>query len=409
VEVDWAKKGFVSMGDQLQPRTETSSTRRVVKGFSARTFRSPRKLSAILVAFLLAVTWMSILPPATSAASVTGPDRVYFPQTGHYLSYGFLDYWRSHGNIPIFGYPISDEINDSATGLTIQYFERAVFEWHGDQPEGSRVMLRRLGATMAQGMSNAAFKPITAVSNDTCNFYAETGHRLCNGFLDYWQNNGGLGTFGFPLSEEFTENGYTVQYFERARFEWHTSSDGSQGQVMLGLLGSQAAQTAGVNVAAIPQDSSVPIYSAGLWYDPNAAPEDVSSPPPGAPSGQAKWIEVDLTHQYLRAWEYNTKVFGEYISSGLSPNLTPTGTFQIFTKLRYDDMTNGKAGDSDYYNLPNVPWVMYFYQGGYALHGTYWHHNFGYEMSHGCVNMTIDGAAWVYAWAPLGTTVWIHY
>ena len=359
---------------------------------------------------MLAVTWMSILPPATSAAAgETGPDRVYFPQTGHYLSYGFLDYWRAHGSIQIFGYPITDEISDPSTGLTIQYFERAVFEWHGDQPEGSRVMLRRLGATIAQGMSNSAFKPINAASDDSCNFYSETGHRLCNGFLEYWLNNGGLSTFGFPLSEEFTENGFTVQYFERARFEWHPGDQNTPSQVMLGLLGSQAAKTAGVNVAAIPQNSSVPTYSEGLWYNPNAAPEDVSSPPPGAPSGQAKWIEVDLTHQYLRAWEYNSKVFGQYISSGLSPNLTPTGTFHIFTKLRYDDMTNGKAGDEDYYNLPDVPWVMYFYEGGYALHGTYWHHKFGYPMSHGCVNMTTDGAAWVYAWAPLGTTVWIHY
>jgi hypothetical protein len=190
VEVDWDKKGFVSMGDQLLPLTQTSSTRHAINRLSARTFLSPRKLSAILVAFMLAVTWMSILPATSSAAGATGPDRVYFPQTGHYLSYGFLDYWRSHGDIPIFGYPITDEINDPATGLTIQYFERAVFEWHGDQPEGSRVMLRRLGATVAQGMSsNPAFKPITATSNDTCNFYAETGHRLCNGFLDYWQSN----------------------------------------------------------------------------------------------------------------------------------------------------------------------------------------------------------------------------
>ena len=201
---------------------------------------------------------------------------------------------------------------------------------------------------------------------------------------------------------------YTVQYFERARFEWHPENRGTPSEVLLGRLGAQAAQTAAVNVSPIPRDSAVPEYSAGLWYDPNLSPDQVTNPPPGAPSGEAKWIEVDLTHQYLRAWEYNHKVFGEYISSGVADHPTPTGTFHIYYKLPYDDMTGGKAGTSDYYYLPNVPWVMYFLDGGYALHGTYWHHNFGTPMSHGCVNMTIDGAAWVYAWAPVGTTVWIH-
>jgi len=60
------------------------------------------------------------------------------------------------------------------------------------------------------------------------------------------------------------------------------------------------------------------------------------------------------------------------------------------------------------YNLPNVPWVMYFYD-GYAIHGTYWHHNFGHPMSHGCINMTIPDAHWLYNWAPKGTLVVIHW
>ena len=375
----------------------------------------PRRLFGLFFALLLALSWMAILPASNSAAAGVGPTRVYFSQTGHYLSYGFLNYWRAHGGTHIFGYPITDEITDQKTGLTVQYFERAVFEWHADQPEGSRVELRRLGADLTQFRTSQAFNKVTAVSDTSCDFYSETGHRLCNGFRTYWANNGGLAIFGFPISEEFTEKNadtgqdYTVQYFERARFEWHPENQSSSAQVLLGRLGAQAAQSAGVDTSPIPQDSAVPEYTAGLWFDPNASPSEVTSPPPGAPSGEAKWIEVDLTHQYLRAWEFNTKVFGEYISSGVAAHPTPTGTFHIFYKLQYDDMTGGLAGTSDYYNLPKVPWVMYFIEGGYALHGTYWHHNFGTPMSHGCVNMTIDGAAWVYAWAPYGTTVWVHY
>ena len=86
---------------------------------------------------------------------------------------------------------------------------------------------------------------------------------------------------------------------------------------------------------------------------------------------------------------------------------TPTSRFQIYAKLRYDDMTGGTAGTSDYYYLPDVPYVMYFYQ-DYAIHGTYWHHNFGQVMSHGCVNLPTDAAGLVYNWADYGTVVWIH-
>lgn len=383
-------------------------------GLALRSMCGTRKIIGALVVFLLAVSWSAMLPASVAAASPVGPDRVYFSQTGHYLSYGFLDYWRAHGGLQIFGYPLTEEITDQSTGLTVQYFERAVFEWHADQPAGKRVELRRLGAELAQSMTNPAFNRVSAKSDSSCNFYVETGHRLCNGFLAFWQQNGGAAIFGFPISEEFTQTNpdtskpYTVQYFERARFEWHPATQTTPASVILGRLGARAAQMDGISTSPTSRDKTVPDYSASLWFDPNAAPDQVTSPPPGAPSSEAKWIEVDLTHQYLRAWEYNHKVFGEYVSTGVAAHPTPTGTFHIFYKLRYDDMTGGQPGTSDYYNLPNVPWVMYFLQGGYALHGTYWHHNFGHVMSHGCVNMTIAGAAWVYAWAPVGTTVWIH-
>ncbi len=403
------------MDEPVLPNGSTLLTRQPLRQATVPHFISGRRLIGLLLALVISFSWLAAMPTQKTAAASYGPDRVYFSQTGHYLSYGFLEYWRSHGGISIFGYPLTDEITDQATGLTVQYFQRAVFEWHPNQPAGSRVELRRLGAELTQGDTNPAFNPVTATSDNSCNFYQETGHRLCNGFLDYWQNNGGLAVFGFPISEEFSQKNadtgqtYTVQYFERARFEWHPSSNGQGGQVMLGLLGEQAAHQAGVNTNTVPKDSKVPEYSSGLWYDPNVAPQDVTAPPPGAPTDQAKWIEVDLTHQYMRAWEYNKLYYGEYISSGVPGHLTPTGTFHIFEKLRYDDMKGGTPGSPGYYDLPNVPWVMYFLQGGYALHGTYWHHNFGHEMSHGCVNMTIPGAAKIYAWAPMGTTVWIHY
>lgn len=122
----------------------------------------------------------------------------------------------------------------------------------------------------------------------------------------------------------------------------------------------------------------------------------------------SKWIEVDLSAQRLTAYEKATPVKSFLISSGVSGHETVTGEFSIWLKVRSQTMKGGSKATGDYYNLPNVEWVNYFYQ-DYALHGAYWHHNWGHPMSHGCVNEPNDQAKWVYEWAPLGTKVIVHY
>lgn len=115
-----------------------------------------------------------------------------------------------------------------------------------------------------------------------------------------------------------------------------------------------------------------------------------------------RWIDVDLTRQILTAYEGDVPVRVIVVSTGLPRTPTPTGQFRIWAKLRYDDMYG-----PDYY-LPDVPYVMYFY-GGYGLHGTYWHNNFGRPMSHGCINLPTPEAEWLFNWAEVGTLVNIHY
>jgi lipoprotein-anchoring transpeptidase ErfK/SrfK len=122
---------------------------------------------------------------------------------------------------------------------------------------------------------------------------------------------------------------------------------------------------------------------------------------PSAIHGDTHWIDVDLTNQTLSAYEGQELVRFTLVSTGLPRTPTPTGLFHIHTKMRYDDMEG-----PDYY-LRNVPYVMYFYK-GYALHGTYWHANFGRPASHGCVNLPTEHAAWLYEWAEVGTLVSIH-
>ncbi len=130
---------------------------------------------------------------------------------------------------------------------------------------------------------------------------------------------------------------------------------------------------------------------------------DVEMGPDGYPlypviPTEGKWISVDLDHQRTFVWEGNKLIKSFLISSGKARTPTVTGVFRIWGKIAAQRMEGGSRAAGDYYNLPNVQWVQYFYQ-DYSFHGTYWHNNFGTPMSHGCVNMTNADAKWLYDWA----------
>lgn len=118
-----------------------------------------------------------------------------------------------------------------------------------------------------------------------------------------------------------------------------------------------------------------------------------------------RWIDVDLNTQTLVAYEGNTPVYNSLISSGTWEYPTVTGQYRTYMKYETQDM-NGYLLGYDYY-LKDVPYVMYF-SGDFAIHGAYWHDNFGVPMSHGCVNVNPVDAGWLFDWAPMGTTVNIH-
>lgn len=130
-------------------------------------------------------------------------------------------------------------------------------------------------------------------------------------------------------------------------------------------------------------------------------------------SSADKRIEVDLTKQMVYAYENDKLIFNFLVSTG-TWDRTPTGTFKIWTKIRSQKMSGGSKALGTYYYLPNVPYIMFFYNDkiaksvGYSLHGTYWHNNFGIPMSHGCVNMKTEEVEQLYAWAEVGTPVIIY-
>lgn len=121
----------------------------------------------------------------------------------------------------------------------------------------------------------------------------------------------------------------------------------------------------------------------------------------------AKRIGVDLSSQRLYAYDDNTLIYNFTISSGKPWWPTPTGNFKPWTKITSHTMRGGSTRDGTYYNLPNVPYSMYFYQ-GYAIHGAYWHNNFGRPMSHGCVNLRPSDAALLYNWTGMDTPISIY-
>jgi len=104
----------------------------------------------------------------------------------------------------------------------------------------------------------------------------------------------------------------------------------------------------------------------------------------------------------LTAWQGDVIVMQTNISSGRSATPTVTGRFKVYSRYTSQRMTGPG------YDLPDVPWVMYFFS-NYAIHGAYWHDNWGTPMSHGCVNMRPGEAGMLYNWAPNGTEVYVHY
>ncbi len=155
-----------------------------------------------------------------------------------------------------------------------------------------------------------------------------------------------------------------------------------------------ATETPGTMAMDIVEDTPTSAY---------VAPVPSGELPDVAKSGNGvRWIDVDLTNQAVYAYEGDVVVNSFIVSTGTWLTPTVTGQYNIYVKYR-----STKMSGPGYY-LPNVPYVMYFYK-GYGLHGTYWHNNFGHPMSHGCVNLRTDDAAWLYNWASVGTLVNVHY
>ncbi len=186
-------------------------------------------------------------PQPVTAPALPGFSRP-FAATHHTLHGAFLQFWFWNGGLARYGYPISDPLTEQgAEGkpYLVQYTERARLEYHPENRGGPyEVLLGLLGTDLAAGRTDPPFRAAAAVPGAT--YVSETLHNLSGPIAAYWQRNGGVPVFGYPLSEAFTERNpsdgksYLVQYFERARLEYHPEYQGTDSEILLGLLGVQS-------------------------------------------------------------------------------------------------------------------------------------------------------------------------
>jgi len=371
---------------------------------------------------------IGLLAPAMTSAQTAGtwsaPRTVYIPETGQTIDGVFLDYWRANNGIANYGNPITPELEEN--GRVVQYFQYARFEYWPDDPDGEVVQLGKIGqelrphvvlrtsfavaGAVPQGGSSAemakmarAWMPLDAKlakqpNSDTWCYVPETQHSVQFGFKTLWESSGEADYLGNPLTEEYILSGITYQMFERGALAWQQAKD-----PWFVALGEQLVKRYNLDTSAQPQ-GDIPTYDEALFIEPE--PEEPEVPTITSNGGEI-WIEVNLSEQYMTVWQGDTSINGTYVSTGRPGFDTPPGTFFINTKVDIQDMEGLIGGE--YYNVLDVPWVMYFTDVGHAIHGTYWHANFGSVMSHGCVNLPMDFSAWLYSVVTIGTRVEIHY
>ena len=381
---------------------------------------NPNTLPAAEPAVVVRDAAPSLVPPPLAPAP--GPDpnwsppvTVYVAETGQTLDRLFLDMWRGWGGANSFGYPLTPEFEED--GRIVQYLGYGRFEYWPEDPDNPvrlgdigdelrpRLLRRTLpgssALTAAAALEARAWLPLAAddarADSDEYLYIPEAQHSVAGGFKWLWENTGAETYLGYPLTEEYTLHGTTYQVFERGQMAWEPGGD-----PYLMPVGALLATRKGLDTAPVAQ-GDLPAYSEELFVPP-PAPVVVAAPTvdPNAPRS----LEVSIAQQYAWARQGDVVLWEGFVSTGKEGFETPTGTFFVNSKIPVQNMEGVIGGE--YYNVPSVPDVMYFTNVGHAIHGTYWHNNFGVPMSHGCINLPVEVASWMYGWAPIGMQVTIN-
>jgi hypothetical protein len=373
-----------------------------------------------------------ILPPDMGQTT----NQVYVSATGHTVQGQMLDYWRANGAASVYGNPISEPFA-APNGYYSQAFEAGVFQflpeylWTEDpdvrlMPISNIVLNHRVGNMRRDGKraygggdsrthpwrwvdpaGSAAQRAINAGGI----YASDTGHTITDEMLAWFNDHEGWFYLGDPLSQQVRERGVTVQYFEGGLL-----MRDSEGTMSLAPVAKENAKVLGLKTRRVER-GNLPEFDEGLFMtSPNPSQwGDIYAP-------GRKRIEVSISEQTLWAYHGDTLVSQTLVSTGLAPNNTELGIFHVRYKKEKETMsgfTNATGevvglGDGsgqqtgERYEVKDIPHVMYINSDAEALHGAYWHNNFGNRMSHGCINLPLDFAAFLYGWAPLGTEVRVY-
>jgi hypothetical protein len=362
----------------------------------------------------------------------------YVPETGHTVRGILLEYWRATGAASVYGNPITEPFA-SPEGYYSQAFENGVlqyrpeFRWTDDPfcrlaHVGPLALAARADDLRADGRRDggggdprvSVWQPVDPNGQSAANavagggrYFEDTGHTLTDEFLAWWQGHEGHFYLGSPISQQLREAGQTVQYFQGGKL----ASDGTRARPA--PIGREVAARLGIETAPVAQDG-LPVYDEALFL---TAPNPYSWYDTYAPG--PKTIEVSIDDQMLWARQGDVLVLESYVSTGISPNGTEHGRFHVRIKRESEDMGGFESNTGEVvgvitedgvrgaetgrrYAVEDVPNVMYVNFDAEALHGAYWHNNFGVRMSHGCINLPLDVAAFLFGWAALGSPVWVH-
>jgi len=334
---------------------------------------------------LIGLAIVAALLPAALATNAAAPS-LYARPTGHTIPAAFRPLWEQTGGADGLGWPLNEAT--TANGVTEQWYAVGrIFQRAAGAPE-----LVAVGKEAAQSHSLLgadAFKSRAKAPGPApadAAYVSATGHWVANGFYTLWAKKKAL--LGDPISEELTENGATAQYFLYGRLELDPTANNVARITELGMIGHGPADPSINAPDGADQIGDAPIRNIQ-----------------GVQPHQGHWVLVNLAQQHLWAYDGMTLVQDLDVSTGVVGHSTPTGSYTVQQRFLSQEMIGPG------YDLPNVPYVQYFgndslsWQEGYSLHGTYWHHNWGHVMSHGCVNLPTDFAAWAWDWATVGTPV----
>ncbi len=234
---------------------------------------------------------------------------------------------------------------------------------------------------------------------------ADTGH----GIYYLLQNGGWIPGKGERVGEIPSFQGLTFQRTPRNSFGWvafqspvmsapgyNASKTGEQvyTQQLVQIYDTQTAD-----------DMEWYLIGPGQWVEGRNIARVTPNPTPPEGVTNGRWIDADLEKQTLAVYDNYQLVFATMVATGQEPFWTRPGLFQIQQKKETETMRN--SDPSDFYYLDNVPWTMYF-DGARALHGAYWRTHFGFPQSHGCVNLSVGDAHWLFNWAVVGDWVYVH-